>query len=86
MPLEQGWQDWIKFEHEFQNRNLDAVRQFPITPYSDVSDRALGSVSRTYFDPETRQIYLALRYPGVVAHLASISLDDGAMEVMTKLR
>jgi len=86
MPLEQAWQDWIKFEHEFQNRNLDAVRQFPITPFTDISDRALGSVSRSYFDPGTRQIHLGLRYPGVVAHLASISIDDGAMDKLVDIK
>ena len=32
LPLEQAWQDWIVFEHEFQRSNLDDVRKFPITP------------------------------------------------------
>ncbi len=86
LPLDQAWQDWIKFEHEFQIRNLDAVRQFPITPYKDISDHALGSVSRSYFDPQTRQIHLALRYPGVVAHVASISVADGAMNKLVDIK
>jgi hypothetical protein len=86
LPLEQAWQDWIEFEHEFQNRNLEAVRQFPITLYTDISDHPLGSVSRSYFDAKTRQIHLALRYPGVVAHLASISVDDGAMNKLVDVK
>ncbi len=77
MPMEQAWQNWIEFEHDFQNKNLEAVREYPITPYEDISDRGLGSVSRTYFDPETRKLYWGLRYPGVVAHISSRSIDDG---------
>ncbi len=77
MPLNQAWQDWIDFEHEFQAKNLEAVRQFPITPYRDLSDRGLGSISRSYFDPETRKVHWALRYPGVVAHIGNMSIDDG---------
>ena len=33
IPLEEAWQDWIAFEHEFQRRNLAEVRKFPITPH-----------------------------------------------------
>jgi hypothetical protein len=78
MPLNEAWQDWIEFEHDFQNRNLEAVRRFPTTPYKDLSDRGLGSVSRSYFDPETRKLHWALRYPGVVAHIGNMSIDDGS--------
>ena len=76
-PMEQAWQDWIAFEHEFQQKNLDSVRQYPITAFRDISDRGLGSISRTYFDPDSRELFWALRYPGVIAHVASMSLDDG---------
>jgi len=75
-PMNQVWQDWIEFEHEFQTRNLESVRKFPTTPFRDISDRGLGSISRTYFDPDSRELHWALRYPGVVAHVASMSLDN----------
>jgi hypothetical protein len=86
MPLEDAWQDWIEFEHEFQNRNLEAVRQYPITPHRDLSDRGLGSISRSYFDPETRKLHWALRYPGVVAHIGNISIDDGIMRNLVDVK
>jgi len=86
MPMEQAWQDWIIFEHEFQLKNLEAVREYPITPYEDLSDRGLGSVSRTYFDPETRKLYSALRYPGVVAHISEISIDDGSIRKLVDVK
>jgi len=77
MSLNEAWQDWIDFEHDFQARNLQAIREHPTTPYKDISERGLGSVSRTYFDPETRKLHWALRYPGVVAHIGNMSIDDG---------
>ena len=46
--LEDGWHDWIKWEKEFQQKNLEAIRKYPVTPYHDLSKRALGSVSRAY--------------------------------------
>ncbi len=33
LPLDQAWQDWINFEHEFQRKNLAEVRKYPITPH-----------------------------------------------------
>ncbi len=86
IPLEQAWQDWIGVEHQFQTKNLEAVRQYPITPYKDISDRGLGSVSRTYFDPDTRKLHWALRYPGVVAHLSTMSIDDGTTDKLVDIK
>lgn len=86
LPMETAWQDWVVFEHEFQNRNLDAVRQVPITPYRDISDRGLGSVSRAFFDPETRKLIWGLRYPGSVAHIGTMSIDNGEMQRLTDIK
>jgi hypothetical protein len=75
LPLDDAWQEWISWEHEFQQRNLEALRQFPITPHADLADRGLGSVSRAYYDPERNSLIAGIRYPGVVAHVGEYSLD-----------
>ena len=80
LTLDQAWQNWIDFEHEFQNTNLESVRQFPTTKYENLSHDAMGSVSRSYLDRDTNKLYGAVRYPGIVAHIASLSLDDGSVE------
>ncbi len=79
-PLPVIWAEWIAWEAEFQEKNLAAIREFPITPYEDLSERALGSVSRASFDPDRNRLYAAFNYPGTVAHIGSISLDDGSVE------
>jgi len=73
--LDEGWRDWIRFEQKFQRANLDSIRRYPVTPYHDLSARALGSVSRPCFDPATRTLYAGVQYPGVVAHITAIPID-----------
>jgi hypothetical protein len=85
-PLGEIWKDWIAWEHGFQQANLAAIRQYPTTPYRDLSARALGSVSRAFHDPEARRIYTAFNYPGVVAHVGAISLDDGSIERLVEVK
>jgi len=77
--MNEGWADWIAWEHEFQQANLEAIRQYPVTPVEDLSERALGSVSSAFYDVGRGKIYAAFNYPGVVAHLGSISIDDGGL-------
>ncbi len=76
-PLNTVWGEWIAFEKQFQNANLEEIRKYPTTPYKDLSTRALGSVSRAFVDDDARKMYVAFYYPGLVAHIGSISLDDG---------
>ena len=85
-PLDEVWQDWIEFEHEFQAKNLDKVRQFPITDHKDITDRGLGSVSRSFYDPATQKLHWALRYPGVVAHIGELSLTSGKMRNLVDIK
>ncbi|PWB72212.1 MAG: hypothetical protein C3F15_11435 [Holophagae bacterium] len=80
------WHEWVEWEREFQQHNLEAIRQYPTTPYRDLSEQALGSVSRAFYDPERRKLYAAFNYPGVVAHIGSISTDDGAVEKIIDIK
>jgi len=84
--LEDAWHDWIKWEMEFQQKNLEAIRKYPVTPYHDLSKRALGSVSRAYYDADSQRIYAAFNYPGVVAHVGAISMQDGSVEKLLDVK
>jgi hypothetical protein len=79
LPLDVSWQKWIDFEHEFQLQNLQSVREHPLTPYHDLTQRDLGAVSRSYLSSDGTQLYTAIRYPGQLAHLVSIRLSDGSV-------
>jgi len=84
--LEDAWNDWIAFEHEFQEANLAALRQFPLTETEPLTGQTLGSVSRSYVDEERREMIGAFRYPGVVAHVGRFSLDTGEVEHVTDIK
>ena len=86
MPLNQAWQEWIDFEHEFQAKNIERVQRYPLTPYKDLTQRGLGSVSRSFYDPATRELYWGLRYPGVVGHIAATSVDDGTTRKLVDIK
>ena len=86
LPLEQAWQDWIVFEHEFQRRNLAEVRKFPITPLRSLVGSPVGSVSRTYFDEATGILYGGFRYPGVVEHVGALNTRDGSVKRLADIK
>ena len=80
LSLEDAWADWIRFEHSWQRANIDSLRRYPVTASRPVLPRALGSVSRSFYDPGRGKIYAAINYPGQLAHIASIDLKTGTME------
>lgn len=86
LTLNVAWQNWIDFEREFQTRNLESVRQYPTTPYQDLSSRALGSISRGYLDEESGTLYAAFRYQGVVAHVGAMSMLDGSIKRLQDIK
>ncbi|HEX7880128.1 MAG TPA: hypothetical protein VF720_12005 [Candidatus Eisenbacteria bacterium] len=84
--LDDAWAEWISFEKGFQAANLDSLRKYPTTGYHDVTERALGSVSPTCFDKASRTLYVAVQYPGVVAHIAAIDVDTGEMRRLVDVK
>jgi len=80
ISIDEAWQDWIEWEHEFQRSNLVSVKKYPLTPMNDLSGRALGSVSRAFYDASSDRVFAGFRYPGVVAHVGALSPSDGSIE------
>ncbi|MEI9992794.1 MAG: hypothetical protein WDM86_22520 [Rhizomicrobium sp.] len=85
-PLDDAWNDWIKWEHDFQAKNLKSVQQYPVTPTKPLTDHALGSVSRTYYDAATDSLIAGFRAPGIIANIGMISLKDGSIRKLTNLK
>lgn len=85
-PLEDVWDDWIAWEHEFQIANLESVRQFPLTATSTLTKQRAGSISRSFHDPQNNIMVGAFRTPGIVAHIGVLSLDDGSIERITDIK
>jgi hypothetical protein len=86
LTIGQAWAKWIEAERRFQNRNLETIRKYPITPHQDLTARALGSISRAYYDAKTGTIYAGLNYPGVVSHIGAIRTGTGAVERIVNIK
>jgi hypothetical protein len=84
--LDSAWSAWIDDEKSFQHANLAAIRKNPVTPYRDITSRALGSVSRAFFDPRSNTLYAAFNYPGVIAHVGAIDVETGTVERIVPIK
>ena len=76
-PLDEAWQDWIRWEHEWQQANLDLIRKNPVTPLRDITQRPLGSISRSFYDPQSRELYVAINFPAEGAQIVAIDTRNG---------
>ncbi|MFN7917783.1 MAG: hypothetical protein U0Q55_20720 [Vicinamibacterales bacterium] len=84
--IEQAWKDWTAFERDFQRRNIAAIRKYPVTPFTDISARALGSISNAFVDAEAQVIYTGLNYPGTLGYIGAISLEDGSIRKIRDIK
>jgi hypothetical protein len=86
LPLNEAWGRWIDFEHDFQRKNLLSVHEHPLTEFHDVTHKDLGAVSRSYLSKDGSRLYMAVRYPGQVARLVSLSRRDGSVTPLAEIR
>jgi hypothetical protein len=86
MPLADAWQDWIAWEHEFQEANLARVREAPLTQRTLLRSEALGSVSRAFVDENSKELIGGFYFPGVLAHMGAMSLQDGSVRQLAEIK
>ena len=86
LSLDSAWEDWIDFERKFQQTNLERIRSFPVTEHEELTAIPLGSMSRSFVDPQTGNLLVAVNYPGKLSHLASIDMETGKMKRLTGIR
>ncbi len=85
IPIQKEWDKWVASEREFQQKNLSEIRKFPLNAKRNITEKPLGSVSRTYYSKKDDKIYMAVNYPGKLAHIASVDLKTGKMEKISRV-
>ena len=85
VPLDEEWRRWIAWEHEWQKKNLERIREYPVTPTVNVTNETLGSVSRTFHDRERNVLYAAINRPARVAQIVAIDLTTGAIKPLAEV-
>ena len=86
LSLNEAWDNWIAWEHTFQQGNLERIRSFAETEVTPLAPRALGSVSRSYVDPRTGNLVGAFRFPGTIAHVGVLERGTGNIEHLTNIK
>jgi hypothetical protein len=86
LSLNQSWRRWVDFEHDFQRKNLESVHEHPLTEFHDLTHKDLGAVSRIYLSKDGSKLYMAVRYPGQVAHLVTLSRRDGSVTPLAEVK
>ncbi|MEO6113227.1 MAG: WD40 repeat domain-containing protein, partial [Sphingomicrobium sp.] len=84
--LDSVWDDWIGFEHKFQQESLAGLARYPLTEVRHLAPRGLGSMSRGYVDPKTNSLIAAMRYPGRIGFLGKMDLATGKVAPLTDLK
>jgi len=84
-PLDDVWNDWIAFEHKFQQDNLAALAKYPLTDVKHLAPHGLGSMSRGFVDDRTNSLIAAFRYPGRIGFLGKMDLATGKLTHLTDL-
>jgi hypothetical protein len=77
MSVNEAWSQWIQWEHQWQKGNLGRLHDYPVTAYRKIIHGSLGSVSKAYFDQDSRKLYVGMNYPGQIARIVSIDMNTG---------
>ena len=84
--LDDVWNDWIAFEHEYQKANLARLAQYPLTATQKLSPRGLGSMSRGFIDTKTNSLIAAFRYPGTIGFIGRMDLATGKLTKLQEIK
>ena len=86
LSLNESWRRWVEFEHEYQRKNLQSVHEHPLTEFRDLTHKDLGAVSRIYPSKDGSKLYMAVNYPGQLAHLVALSRRDGSVAQLAQIK
>ena len=85
VPLATEWRRWIDAERDWQKKNLELIRQYPVTAQKTITKEVLGSVSRTFHDPERNLLYTAVARPAKPASIVSIDVKSGKITPLAEV-
>ena len=83
LTLDAAWKNWIAWEHDWQQKNLAKIRQYPVTREDPLTHEILGSVSRSFYDADRNLLYAAVNRPAKPAQIVAIDAKSGAITPLT---
>lgn len=83
--LHQAWKEWIGWEKDFQQANIDRIKAYPITDFKPITQKTLGNVSKLEYNAKTGKVYAAINHPGIVSQIAEIDVRSGKIRKLATL-
>ncbi|HCV15101.1 MAG TPA: hypothetical protein DF637_02030 [Rikenellaceae bacterium] len=82
---EEIWDEWIEWETAFQKKNIESVKEYPVTTFIPITGNPLGSVSKLEYNPVTDKIYASINHPGIISQIAEIDRKTGKTKKLATL-
>lgn len=83
--IRETWDEWVEWENAFQSRSIESIKAFPLTEFTPITNRPLGSVSKLEYNPVTDKIYAAINYPGIISQISEIDRKTGKIRKLATL-
>lgn len=83
--LRSEWDNWIKFEKDFQKENLSLIQKYPVTELKYISNESFGSASKFCFDYYDNKLISAINSYGQLSHIAKIDIATGERTKITDM-
>lgn len=84
-PVGQAWNEWIRWEYGFQQKNIERIKACPLTDFRPLTSHPLGNVSKMAYNPSTGKIYAAINHPGIISQVAEIDIRTGRIRKIATL-
>ncbi|HPR60224.1 MAG TPA: hypothetical protein PLF35_04715 [Prolixibacteraceae bacterium] len=85
LNVNKAWSDWIDFEQNFQQENIEKVREYPLTDFKPITRNNLGNMSKYGYNPKTGKVIAAINHPGIISQIAEIDIHTGKVEKLATL-
>lgn len=83
--VKEVWEDWTKWEYQFQQKNIESLKEYPVTPFTPATKKSLGNVSKLLYDENKNVAYAAINHPGIISQISQIDLETGDIKKIATL-
>ncbi|MFI5236440.1 MAG: TolB family protein [Ignavibacteriales bacterium] len=85
IDFDKAWDNFINYEIDFQNKNLEILSQSEFTQLKNLSNEKFGWVSKAYIDQKTNSVIYSHHKPHELAKLQNLNLSSGVSEKIISL-
>ncbi|NWF50382.1 MAG: hypothetical protein HXY49_07555 [Ignavibacteriaceae bacterium] len=83
--LENAWENFSKYEKDFQQSNINILNSVEFTPKRNISDESFGWVTQPYFDKDSKNILFGYHRTGELAKIVRFDLNTGNYIELTSM-